>query len=1153
MCLAVTGMACALTWRRVSPLGLEQPCFDFSISVHRSKNKERFCDVCLLAKTARFYDISVENALLSSPDTEVFYSQDIRRFAFAGKDPFIAFFDGILRKRLWNVPEGLHFLKDRAKDIVSSFGVPLRPYWKESNEGPCYVWPGRPNFILIKTHSLADQARVAIPDGFAVSLDGRLGTITDNNARVTLLDLHRGVALRFWKGYRDARARFVEAREHCPPAGRSARRGRFLLLYSPRSSSLELWSLVHGPLLKCWNLSCPLRFLPLHYQTFGRTLRKYNIVFLLNSTNLYGLRTKLDLRFQHTDEANDYQNFCRLRSFASSRKLRKSLSKDFQPASSILSSLLREFSTVDWFLKAVWYILRSSNSTYGLLSWLKNCLEDSTSDSICSRFSGRKDYAAFLVHVSLICRLIDLFTSLVDLPGHRSRHNPPGTKPKKESLSTAPTYVNARTGKVACSSAFFRAAAFSRLFPVRSSVSVNSSADLMELTTSAVSLDKIRAHETWLGNFIFLPYLRDFSDSKRLLSLLSKSIQSAEYSLTLLTYCILSLRSPVNCDQLVDFTENLLDPLLTSYLTQTAHSSGILLHPDFLAVLTSHGIFGAQILSKIYHRVLQKLEQSGILPTSGNPTRQDLITHWSLASTCLEEICLFHSFLDSFFDRYSASRKGGYSIGRSTLPFEVAVRWGADYYTSTFAKAIIGCGLSGKQVVRLYRSLCAQGPLPPACSTPPHDQTLELRFGLIFDRVPQSLELNRVLICVAWLLYRSLQSTLATPANVSLKDYLVLGSLSDFLASVSRASHPLACRVAQDCWENVACRLLGEHFDACPSMNFSFRDSASLGTLMPLLKQGLSLYQFLAVFRRLHLSADEVVPVIEASDSDTTRRLVQYWDSVLPERRSTRLATKFETLPSVSLLPFSTLDTLFQLLVVNLAILSFGLPSGPTTAGNLVPSFMIQPMQLDSCDLRTLPFWYNATPPTASVNHSELQQARRMFIDWFLRSLSLQQLLAEVGDLPPLEDNGDGHQPPGVESMLPLLALAAYSLAIAWDLPLGAVKVFHIVTLFELEADVTAQKLMTSLTDEPTLSNGLFYTAAKRLLRIDDRTSAFILSRASLDLRSVLDGVSLGDEGSSGFFQRKDAISITCLTLPPPLEYLNVFIIPDFISASPSV
>ncbi|VDM03444.1 unnamed protein product [Schistocephalus solidus] len=288
----------------------------------------------------------------------------------------------------------------------------------------------------------------------------------------------------------------------------------------------------------------------------------------------------------------------------------------------------------------------------------------------------------------------------------------------------------------------------------------------------------------------------------------------------------------------------------------------------------------------------------------------------------------------------------------------------------------------------------------------------------------------------------------------------------------------------------------------------------SIGALTPLLEQGLALYQFLSVLRRLHLSADEVVPVIQASDSDTTSRLTHYWDSVLSERRSIRCAKKFENLPSVSPLPFSTLDTLLQLLVLNLAILSFGFPSGPNTASKLVLSSLIQLKQLDSCSRLTLPFWCSAAPSTANVTHSDHQQARRMFVDWFLRSLSLQQWRAEVGDLASLTDNSDEHQMHIVESSLPQLAQAAYSLAVAWDLPLGAVKVFHVVTLYDLEADTTAQKLMASITDEPTLTNGLFYTAAKRLLRIDNRTSTFIRSRASPNLRSVLDGVSLGDEGS---------------------------------------
>ncbi|VDN23796.1 unnamed protein product [Dibothriocephalus latus] len=69
------------------------------------------------------------------------------------------------------------------------------------------------------------------------------------------------------------------------------------------------------------------------------------------------------------------------------------------------------------------------------------------------------------------------------------------------------------------------------------------------------------------------------------------------------------------------------------------------------------------------------------------------------------------------------------------------------------------------------------------------------------------------------------------------------------------------------------------------------------------------------------------------------------------------------------------------------------------------------------------------------------------------------QWRSEVGELSSaLVDNGDQLQEV-VESSLSQLALAAYSLAVAWDLPLGAVKVFHVVTLYELEADSTAEKV----------------------------------------------------------------------------------------------
>lgn len=62
------------------------------------------------------------------------------------------------------------------------------------------MWPGNPNWILKKLYSLADMSRGALWGTFSVSSDHRFGAITDDQSRITLVDLHRGVALRFWKG-----------------------------------------------------------------------------------------------------------------------------------------------------------------------------------------------------------------------------------------------------------------------------------------------------------------------------------------------------------------------------------------------------------------------------------------------------------------------------------------------------------------------------------------------------------------------------------------------------------------------------------------------------------------------------------------------------------------------------------------------------------------------------------------------------------------------------------------------------------------------------------------------------------------------------------------------------------------------------------------
>lgn len=97
----------------------------------------------------------------------------------------------------------------------------------------------------------------------------QLAAIADNLGRIILLDLGKGVALRMWKGYRDAQCAFQEVQESKSKKGElnagkfylnfnciqlfpelkteHRRSGLFLIIYAPKKGLIEIWSLQRGP------------------------------------------------------------------------------------------------------------------------------------------------------------------------------------------------------------------------------------------------------------------------------------------------------------------------------------------------------------------------------------------------------------------------------------------------------------------------------------------------------------------------------------------------------------------------------------------------------------------------------------------------------------------------------------------------------------------------------------------------------------------------------------------------------------------------------------------------------------------------------------------------------------------------------------------
>uniref|UniRef100_A0A1A8DGZ5 RAB3 GTPase activating protein subunit 2 (Non-catalytic) n=1 Tax=Nothobranchius kadleci TaxID=1051664 RepID=A0A1A8DGZ5_NOTKA len=102
-----------------------------------------------------------------------------------------------------------------------------------------------------------------------------LAGVTDDFGRVTLLDLARGIAIRMWKGYRDAQLGWLQVqeergdREFSPSASLPRRHALFLIIYAPRRGILEVWAMQRGPRVGAFTVGKQCRLLFAGYRLMG--------------------------------------------------------------------------------------------------------------------------------------------------------------------------------------------------------------------------------------------------------------------------------------------------------------------------------------------------------------------------------------------------------------------------------------------------------------------------------------------------------------------------------------------------------------------------------------------------------------------------------------------------------------------------------------------------------------------------------------------------------------------------------------------------------------------------------------------------------------------------------------------------------------------
>ncbi|VDN98763.1 unnamed protein product [Rodentolepis nana] len=638
-----------------------------------------------LDSPTNFFDYLIDESISFSPNQ--FHPDVISNsllFVIDTKMPYLSFFRSCSNRSSSFMPMEYYNMKDKIKDIASHFGGHVKPFWLEVENCPCYVWPGNPNWTLRKLYSLADMNRAALPSAFTVSSDRRLGAITDDQSRIALIDLHRGTALRFWKGCKDSKTCFVDVTERFTPAGRLSRRARYILIYLPRSGILEVWSLIHGPLLKSWSVNGVLRFLPQHAASLNPALKHFNALCVLDNERLIGLKLSYDLWLPHTSEANDFKQFSRLRSWITSRTFKKALKSNRTVTLTKLDDYLGAFLEPDWFLKAIWVLLRTNS--IDLSEWLSAKLPHWSMRRVLSD----KAKQSFENHITKISSLLLFHLDLLKLYNKKNLLEKLSDRIHSEEnefitpvLDFFPEVEKKRRNLGITSPwTFFRAVAHSRIFPTASD--------------EPWHRDRSLAHETILGQAIFIPYFSETITRDAFMSFLENGPFPFDYLLILATRCLLTESNRFSPCRLVRLTQELFasHPADLSSAFVTIYSS----------LLSSRNHAGCLVLcaSLVAAEEVLKLRQNEDSQLKSSLPRSDSLpsTLKELRNRCqhLQDMVVFNHSVETFGAYYNFPPR----IVRSFSVHHIFKR-GPDHFTSEFARHLAASRLTGHEIMEIYR------------------------------------------------------------------------------------------------------------------------------------------------------------------------------------------------------------------------------------------------------------------------------------------------------------------------------------------------------------------------------------------------------------------------------------------------------------------
>lgn len=183
-----------------------------------------------------------------------------------GMNPFVGFHygkDGFIQP----------VLADVARAVASKLKSAL-PTWLTGTQVSDVEIPSpiTPSESMICRFGLCDQQRNAMSVWLAPG--NKIAAVSDNLGRIILVDCVKGIAIRVWKGYREAQCSFIEVIEKVNKKNNDKsekRKANFLVIFAPRRSCLEIWPCQRGEKIAAFNASKYGKLLYTSYSFMGVT------------------------------------------------------------------------------------------------------------------------------------------------------------------------------------------------------------------------------------------------------------------------------------------------------------------------------------------------------------------------------------------------------------------------------------------------------------------------------------------------------------------------------------------------------------------------------------------------------------------------------------------------------------------------------------------------------------------------------------------------------------------------------------------------------------------------------------------------------------------------------------------------------------------